>query len=118
VDARDKRGHDGLPISRTSRRYYGRDVVLAGMLAMFAKKRRSERRRATRSTLGSRAWIRLDGSFAVRPCRVIDLSPTGARLSIEGDITKSFVLLLSLNSAGRKARIKWQRGNQVGIQFL
>jgi hypothetical protein len=60
----------------------------------------------------------LDSSFAVRPCRVLDLSATGARLSIEGEITKSLVLLLSLNSAGRKARIKWRRGNLVGIQFL
>jgi hypothetical protein len=49
---------------------------------------------------------------------VIDLSQTGARLSIEGDITKSFALLLSRNSAGRKARIKWRRGNQVGIEFV
>jgi len=48
----------------------------------------------------------------------MDLSPTGARLSIEGEITKSFALLLSLSSAGRKARIKWRRGNLVGIQFL
>jgi hypothetical protein len=59
----------------------------------------------------------LEGSFATRPCRVIDLSPTGARLVIDGEIGKSFVLLLSLNVAGRKARIKWRRGNQVGIQF-
>jgi hypothetical protein len=87
------------------------------MLAMFARKR-TELRRSTRRTLGSRAWIRLDSSFAVRPCRVLDLSATGARLSIEGEITKSLVLLLSLNSAGRKARIKWRRGNLVGIQFL
>ncbi len=86
---------------------------------MFARKRRRiERRRSARSTLGAQAWIRLDSSFAVRPCRVIDLSPTGARLSIEGEITKSFALLLSLDSAGRKARIKWRRGNQVGIEFV
>jgi hypothetical protein len=85
---------------------------------MFARKRRIERRRSARSALGARAWIRLDDGFAVRPCRVLDLSPTGARLSIDGEITKSFALLLSLNSAGRKARIKWRRGNQVGIQFI
>jgi len=84
---------------------------------MFARKRH-ERRRSARSTLGSPGWIRLDDGFAVRPCRVIDLSPTGARLSIEGEIPKSFAFLQSLNSAGRKARIKWRRGNQVGIQFI
>jgi hypothetical protein len=37
---------------------------------------------------------------------------------IDGEIGKSFVLLLSLNAAGRKARIKWRRGHQVGIQFV
>jgi len=84
---------------------------------MFARKR-AERRKSARSTHGSRAWIRPDSSFAVRECRVVDLSPVGARLSIEGEIPKSFALLLSLNSAGRKARIKWRRGNQVGIQFI
>jgi PilZ domain-containing protein len=86
---------------------------------MFARKRRRiERRRSARSTIAARAWIRLDDGFAVRPCRVIDLSPTGARLSVEGEITKSFAFLQSLNSAGRKARIKWRRGNQVGIEFI
>lgn len=94
----------------------GVTLLSPGMLAMFARKR-AERRRSARSTIPTRAWIRLDDGFAVRPCRVIDLSPTGARLSIEGEIPKSFALLLSLNSAGRKARIKWRRGNQVGIQF-
>src|ERR1700689_4843838 len=67
-----------LPISRTPRHYYARNVVLAGMLAMFARKR-TEFRRSARRTLGSRAWIRLEGSFATRPCRVLDLSATGAR---------------------------------------
>jgi hypothetical protein len=84
---------------------------------MFARKR-IERRKSARRTHGSPAWIRLDGSFATRPCRVLDLSPTGAKLSVEGEITQSFVLLLSLNSAGRKARIKWRRGHQAGIQFV
>jgi hypothetical protein len=84
---------------------------------MFARKR-TERRKSARNTQGAAGWIRPDSSFAVRPCRVIDLSPTGARLSIEGEIPQSFALLLSQNSAGRKARIKWRRGNQVGIQFI
>jgi hypothetical protein len=112
-----KAGDRLLRISRTPQHYYERTVVLAETTAMFARKR-TERRKSGRRTLGSRAWIRLDSSFAVRPCRVMDLSPTGARLSIEGEIPKSFALLLSLSSAGRKARIKWRRGNLVGIQFL
>ncbi len=94
---------------------------------MFARKRghdvisnrkASERRKATRRTIKSRAWIRLDGGFAVRPCGVIDLSKTGARLSIEGEITNSFALMLSRDSRGRNARVKWRRGTQVGIEFV
>jgi hypothetical protein len=94
---------------------------------MFARKRgsdtisirkSSEQRKSTRKTINSRAWVRLDGGFAVRPCSVVDLSEKGARLSIEGDITKSFTLLLSRNSEGRNARIKWRRGNQVGVEFV
>jgi hypothetical protein len=88
------------------------------MPAMFAKKHSHERRRSTRWTITSPAWIRLENSFAVRPCRVIDLSQTGAKLLVEGEITKSFALLLSRNAAGRKARVKWRRGNQVGVQFV
>jgi hypothetical protein len=109
------------PPLRISRQYAGLlfhgTVFFARILAMFAKKPGHERRRAARGTITSPAWIRLENSFAVRPCRVMDLSKTGARLLVEGEITESFALLLSRNAAGRKARIKWRRGNQVGIQF-
>jgi hypothetical protein len=94
---------------------------------MFARKRgydtipnrkSREGRKSTRRAVNMRAWIRLNDGFAVRPCGVIDLSETGARLLVEGDISGSFALLLARNSKGRSARIKWRRGNQVGIEFL
>ena len=94
---------------------------------MFARKRSGdiisnrkpkEQRKSTRRSINTRAWIRDDGGFAVRPCSVIDISDTGARLSIEGDIPVSFALLLSRDSKGRKARIKWRRGNKVGVIFV
>jgi hypothetical protein len=94
---------------------------------MFARKRGNdiipnrkskEQRKATRRSINTRAWIRIDGGFAVRPCSVIDLSETGARLSVEGDIPGSFALLLSRDSKGRNARVKWRRGGQIGIVFV
>jgi hypothetical protein len=94
---------------------------------MFARKRSGdiisnrkskEQRKSTRRSINTRAWIRVEGGFAVRPCNVIDISDTGARLSIEGDIPSSFALMLSRDSRGRSARIKWRRGDKVGVVFV
>ena len=93
---------------------------------MFARKRSGdiinrkskEQRKSARKSINTRAWFRVDGGFAVRPCSVIDISDTGARLSIEGDIPASFALMLSRNSKGRNARIKWRRGDKVGVVFV
>jgi hypothetical protein len=94
---------------------------------MFARKRGDDiipnrksrdQRKSTRRSINTRGWIRVDGGFAVRPCSVLDVSDTGARLSIEGDIPSSFALLLSRDSKGRNARIKWRRGDKVGVVFI
>jgi hypothetical protein len=93
---------------------------------MFARKRSDvipvrkskDQRKSARKSINTRGWIRADGGFAVRPCGVIDLSDTGARLSIEGDIPNSFALLLSRDAKGRNARVKWRRGDKVGIVFV
>jgi hypothetical protein len=83
---------------------------------MFARKRGDDiipnrksrdQRKSTRRSINTRGWIRVDGGFAV-----------GARLSIEGDIPSSFALLLSRDSKGRNARIKWRRGDKVGVVFI
>ena len=104
----------------------GCNVILKGA-SMFARKRGDDiipnrktrdQRKSTRRSINTRGWIRVDGGFAVRPCSVLDLSDTGARLSIEGDIPSSFTLLLSRDSKGRNARIKWRRGDKVGVVFV
>jgi hypothetical protein len=79
---------------------------------------RRDNRKAARKAYKTAGWIRLEGGFAVRPCHVIDISDTGVRLSVEGDIPATFALLFSRNSKGRKARVKWRRGNLVGAEFL
>jgi hypothetical protein len=75
---------------------------------------------ATRKKLGSTAWIRPDGGFSVRACTVIDLSDTGVKLSIDAPQTVSgqFSLLLSREGQGRKCRVKWRRGSQIGAMFV
>jgi hypothetical protein len=77
-------------------------------------------RAAQRKKLGTTAWIRPDGGFSVRACTVIDLSDTGVKISIDSPHTVSehFSLLLSREGHGRKCRVKWRRGPQIGAKFV
>ena len=43
--------------------------------------KRESRKTRHKTQLG--VWLTLDGGFAKRPCTVIDLSATGARLSVQ-----------------------------------
>jgi hypothetical protein len=82
---------------------------------------RKEYRNATRQRLGTRAWIRFDDGFSVRPCFVADLSSTGVRLVVEEPhtVARNFSLLLKRNAVpGRRCRVKWRRGSEIGAEFV
>jgi PilZ domain len=78
-----------------------------------------ENRRARRRGYNNSAWIRLEDSFGIRRCQLLDISRTGVRLAMADPdkIPKTFILLLSKNSAGYRARVKWRRGTQIGAEF-
>jgi hypothetical protein len=79
-----------------------------------------DNRRARRRACDVNAWIRAEDCFATQPCRVLDLSQTGARIEI-ADAYRSprkFVLLWSKNRTGIHAVMKWRRSNQIGAEFL
>lgn len=64
----------------------------------------------------------IDGTWR-RPCMMEDVSDTGARLSIDGDIEslamKEFFLVLStVGKAYRRCQLAWVNGNQIGVHFL
>jgi hypothetical protein len=82
-------------------------------------RRSREQRRASRKSVGTNAFIRMDG-FAVRPCVALDLSDTGVRIAIDGAelVPKVFTFLTSRNAVGRKAAVKWRRGTTLGAEFL
>lgn len=101
-------------------------IRVVGM-ALFSKKSsydltrtRRERRRGRRRSVNTEAFVRLEGSFAVRRCNVLDLSATGVRILLDGPdrIPNGFTLMASRSSPGRNARVKWQRGNTVGAEFI
>jgi PilZ domain len=68
---------------------------------------------------GNNTWIQLEGSL-IRQCQILDLSRTGVRLAVTNahSLSNTFTLILSKNSSGRPARVKWRRGNEVGAEFF
>lgn len=81
---------------------------------------RQDRRLSPRRSLNAAAWIRLDGSFVPRECRVIDVSLAGVRLAIPfaGKLPETFTVLFSKNAVGHRVRMIWRRANQIGGKFI
>jgi hypothetical protein len=88
---------------------------------MTAFRQPKNNRKSLRRSLGTDACIRLDGGFAARPCKVMDISDTGVRIRIEAadSVPSTFSLFVSRTAdSGRRARVKWRRGSQIGAEFL
>ena len=53
------------------------------------------------------------------PCRLADISPTGARLILDSpiDVPPKLKVLMSERGAGRDATVIWRRANEIGVQF-
>ena len=71
--------------------------------------------------IGSKVWIRLDDGFSVRACRLIDLSSSGVRIMVDAphDVAQRFSLLLTRNAVpGRRCRVKWRKGSEIGADFV
>lgn len=79
-----------------------------------------DRRKGKRRSFGNEGWVRMDRSFAVRPCKVLEASDTGVRISLDRSegLTDEFTLLATRSAtSGRRLKVKWRRGLQVGAQF-
>jgi hypothetical protein len=64
----------------------------------------------------------IDGTWR-RSCKMLDVSDTGAQLTIEGSVEglqlKEFFLLLSSTGlAYRRCQLAWVNGDRVGVYFL
>lgn len=85
-------------------------------MALLGRKSRVPRRQVDKE-----AWIVLDNSFALRPCKIVDMSDQGARLDLDAAdrLPKFFSLTFSRSSrAGRRCEIRWKRGRTVGVKFV
>ena len=82
---------------------------------------RKDSRTFLREAVGTKAWIRFDDGFSVRGCRLIALSSKGVRIIVEAphDVADCFLLLLSRDAApGRRCRVKWRSGSEIGAEFV
>ncbi len=81
---------------------------------------RQERRQAPRRNMNTAGWIRLDGGFATRECRIVDLSIAGVRIVIPfaDKIPETFTMLFSKQGQGHRVRKIWRRGNVIGAKFI
>ncbi len=80
-----------------------------------------ESRKESRSKIGQKVWIRLDGGFSVRACKLVDLSGGGLRIKVDApfDVAGLFSLMMTRNAApGRRCRVKWRRGSEIGAEFI
>jgi PilZ domain len=85
-----------------------------------AQNGRKDRRQAPRRNLNTVGWIRLDGSFAMRECKIVDVSTAGVQLAISfaGKILETFTLFSSKGAQGHRVRVVWRRANQIGAKFI
>src|ERR1700730_18324243 len=81
---------------------------------------RNDRRQAPRRVVNAPAWIRLDGGFSTRECKIVDVSTMGVRLSLSfaAKIPATFMLLFSKHAQGHRVRTVWRRANEIGAAFI
>ena len=80
------------------------------------------KKRDVRRSVQQPGWITLEGGFAARPCTVLDLSATGAKIVLDDptSVTTSKVRLAFARDArtGRTCEVVWRRGKTLGIRFV
>jgi hypothetical protein len=81
---------------------------------------RNDKRQAPRRVVNAPAWIRLDGGFATKECKIVDVSTVGIRLSLpfSAKIPATFTLLFSKHAQGHRVRTVWRRANEIGATFI
>jgi hypothetical protein len=78
-------------------------------------------KREARKSVRQSGWITLDGGFAARPCTVLDLSATGAKITVDDPqvVTAKARLAFSRDArSGRSCQVVWRRGKTLGVKFV
>lgn len=78
------------------------------------------RKRDARKSVQQAGWITLAGGFAARPCQVLDLSTSGAKISVDDPTAITARIRLGFSRDGRSGRscdVMWRRGKTLGVKF-
>ncbi|PYF03523.1 PilZ domain-containing protein [Rhodopseudomonas faecalis] len=78
------------------------------------------KKREPRKSVRQEAWITLEGGFAARPCTVLDLSPSGAKIVVEAPQALNSKLRLAFSRdarSGRNCEVVWREGKMAGLKF-
>ena len=79
------------------------------------------RRKAERATLMLKAWVTFfDDELPAVEASVIDISKTGAKIEFlsPGPYPDEFNLSVPARNTQHIAKVRWQVGNQVGVEFI
>ncbi|PZA10136.1 PilZ domain-containing protein [Rhodopseudomonas palustris] len=78
-------------------------------------------KRESRKSVRQSGWITLDGGFAARPCEVLDLSSSGAKLVLAETESLGARLRLGFSRDARQGRpceVVWRSGSTLGVKFV
>ena len=68
------------------------------------------------------AWITVDGQFANRECKLLDISETGAKLqldpSIDEDLSEFWLTKVPRSKVKTLCSVVWRRGSTAGVKFV
>jgi len=81
----------------------------------------ASKKREARKSVRQNGWITLDGGFANRACVVIDLSATGAKITLDEPQSLGAKLRLAFSRdarTGRNCEVVWRRGKTLGVKFV
>ncbi len=81
---------------------------------------RKPKTRSTRKSVQHPGWLIFEGSFAARPCTILDMSDSGARIEVSdaGAVPPKLRLAFSRDvRTGRPCEVVWQRGRTIGVKF-
>ena len=90
------------------------------MAATGNSRSRTELRKSPRRQFHYNATVIIEGDNQPRPCAIVDVSNTGARLQLEDDceLPEHFLLLLTKGGEARRhCKLVWRNGLFVGVQF-
>jgi hypothetical protein len=80
----------------------------------------AELRKKPRQQFHYNARIQIDSKAPLVTCAIVDISESGARLSLEADepLPETFMLLLTRNGRARRhCRLVWRNGQTLGVEF-